>query len=430
MPASESDTPPHSPGIPLRGEEDELYMDDVLEEVEVDENPDNLEEEDEDEGGGGSDDELLELPGGIDQLESILENSEKPEDNSKLVFTKHTNSVFCCCFHPEVDGLLASGGEDDIAYVWDSATGDVHTKVEGWNDSVLCSVWSSDGQHLAMCDMAGSIKVLKYPGYAEEWSFDVGDVLWMRWHPVANVLFCGTSDSGLWMWKIPSGDSKLFQGQGEKTECGAILADGKRAVCGYSDGSIRVFDLKSGSAQHTMSQGIGHVDIVNSVDCHLNNTLIATGSMDGSVKLWNSTTGKCVGTLLCGSKVEENSPSSVECCVFPKDKSSTLCVTGSLDGVVSVWDTPTQISRASCKVGEGVTKVVLHPHDPLVYASTLDGAVRCLDLRSGTSVAEYTGHTASVLDFTISASGCLLASSSDDKTCRIFDIRNNQNLST
>ena len=28
-----------------------------------------------------------------------------------------------------------------------------------------------------------------------------------------------------------------------------------------------------------------------------------------------------------------------------------------LDGVVSVWDTPTQISRASTKVGEGVTKV-------------------------------------------------------------------------
>ena len=49
-----------------------------------------------------------------------------------------------------------------------------------------------------------------------------------------------------------------------------------------------------------------------------------------------------------------------------------------------------------CRVGEGVTKVVLHPHDPLVYASTLDGAVRCLDLRSGTSVAEYTGGSCTV----------------------------------
>ena len=35
------------------------------------------------------------------------------------------------------------------------------------------------------------------------------------------------------------GDSKLFSGQGEKAECGSIMADGRRAACGYADGSIR-----------------------------------------------------------------------------------------------------------------------------------------------------------------------------------------------
>jgi len=49
------------------------------------------------------------------------------------------------------------------------------------------------------------LQVFKYPGYTEEWAFDVGDILWLRWHPVANVLFCGTTDSEMWMWKIPSG---------------------------------------------------------------------------------------------------------------------------------------------------------------------------------------------------------------------------------
>ena len=38
---------------------------------------------------------------------------------------------------------------------------------------------------------------------------------------------------------VCAGDSKLFSGPGERTECGAILADGKRAVCGYTDGSVR-----------------------------------------------------------------------------------------------------------------------------------------------------------------------------------------------
>jgi hypothetical protein len=56
-----------------------------------------------------------------------------------------------------------------------------------------------------ICPFLAIVKVLRYPGYAEVWSFEVGDILWLRWHPLANVLFCGTADSEMWMWKIPGG---------------------------------------------------------------------------------------------------------------------------------------------------------------------------------------------------------------------------------
>ena len=49
--------------------------------------PRYLDEED-----GMSEDEMVELPGGIDQLESIIEDHNKPEDNSKLIFSKHEKS--------------------------------------------------------------------------------------------------------------------------------------------------------------------------------------------------------------------------------------------------------------------------------------------------------------------------------------------------
>ena len=61
-------------------------------------------------------------------------------------------------------------------------------------------------------------QVLRYPGYAEVWSFEVGDITWLSWHPMANVLFCGTADSEMWMWKIPGGEcqhlgTNIFLGQ-------------------------------------------------------------------------------------------------------------------------------------------------------------------------------------------------------------------------
>ena len=58
---------------------------------------------------------MVELPGGIDQLETLMEeyeNSKEVVDNSKFVFTKHSGSVFCCSLNSS-EGLVATGGEDD-----------------------------------------------------------------------------------------------------------------------------------------------------------------------------------------------------------------------------------------------------------------------------------------------------------------------------
>jgi hypothetical protein len=49
----------------------------------------------------------------------------------------------------------------------------------------------------------------------------------MFWHHGANVLFAGTVESELWMWKIPSGDSKIYTAHGEKVEGAKLLPDGQ-----------------------------------------------------------------------------------------------------------------------------------------------------------------------------------------------------------
>ena len=55
------------------------------------------------------------------------------------------------------------------------------------------------------------------------------------------------------MWKVPSGDSKVFLGNGEKAEGAVIFPDGKRVAVGYGDGSLRIFDLKSCEVTHSMT---------------------------------------------------------------------------------------------------------------------------------------------------------------------------------
>lgn len=45
---------------------------------------------------------------------------------------------------------------------------------------------------------------------------------------MANVLFAGSVEGEIYMWKIPSGECKVFQGFGQKTETATVIADGKQ----------------------------------------------------------------------------------------------------------------------------------------------------------------------------------------------------------
>lgn len=109
-------------------------------------------------------------------------------------------------------------------------------------------------------------------------------------------------------------------------------------------------------------------------------------------------------TLSCqpgsSSEDEEN---SVEAVSFCPEATMSLVVTGTLHGRISFWDVVHQVERQSFEQPAGVVKMIWHPKIPhLLFTAGLDGIVRLLDSRSGTLVRQYTGHTQSLLDISVS----------------------------
>lgn len=95
---------------------------------------------------------------------------------------------------------------------------------------------------------------------------------------------------------------------------------GRRIAVGYADGSIKVFDLKTGNVVQHLSGGLAHSNAVSSIDCHRDNNLIITGSLDGTTKLYNAQTGKVSASHFIPSLKSNNvSISSTENCVFSKE---------------------------------------------------------------------------------------------------------------
>uniref|UniRef100_A0A8C6WWC2 Angio-associated migratory cell protein n=1 Tax=Neogobius melanostomus TaxID=47308 RepID=A0A8C6WWC2_9GOBI len=348
---------------------------------------------------------------------------EADQDDSELTFSSHKGSVFCVSLDPVTNTMAVTGGEDDKAFVWSVSDGEVLFECTGHKDSVTCAVFSHDSSLVATGDMSGMIKVWKVETKEEIWTFEVGDLEWLEWHPCAPVLLAGTDEGNVWMWKVPAGDCKTFQSAACQATSGKVLPDGKRAVVGYEDGSIRVWDLKQGNAIHVIKGQDGHQGALTCLACNKDSSLVLTGSVDGAAKLINITTGKVVGAFAVdgigkGSKDGEKETNSVEsvgfCNILP------LIAVAYLDGTLAIYDIASQVLRHRCQHEAGIVHLQWEESSSVVSTCSLDGALRFWDARSGNMVSEYRGHTAEILDFTINREGSMAVTASGDNCAKVF----------
>lgn len=172
----------------------------------------------------------------LDLTENIDEQEQEEEEDDALLKISHhkeDNSIFTIAVDPQTQIRVCTGGEDDRCVLWRLDTGDLLHEYPKFDDSVHQVCWSFDGKYLCACDMHGQIRCWTHNEDGlpinEIWSFHTGnDIELMRFHPSAHVLFVGTNDSQLWLFKIPSGEYKIMHG-GSDTEITTleILNNGK-----------------------------------------------------------------------------------------------------------------------------------------------------------------------------------------------------------
>jgi WD40 repeat protein len=109
----------------------------------------------------------------------------------------------------------------------------------------------------------------------------------------------------------------------------AVDSQGRRAVSGSDDGTVRVWNLESGQLSHTLS---GHTDSVNSVAVDAEGRCAVSASADGTVRVWDL---QIIPTTRM--RFAHSGP------VFSVavDPLYRRAVSGGADGTVRVWDPAT-----------------------------------------------------------------------------------------
>lgn len=359
-----NNTPPSSPFFEREDIDDEdqnemVYLGDADEVLDILEN--QLNESDDEE----------------ENFAELEEAAGPSRDDAAYTFAGHTGPVFCGSLHP-TKKIAVTGGEDDKAYVWSTETGDIAFAVTGHNDSIIAADFSADGAYLATGDMAGHIQVFKLSQeYKLVWEFEMGDMSWLQWHPTANVLFAGAETGETYVWRIPSGDCKVLQGNGTKSENGVVTADGKRLVVGYADGTVKLWDIRTSTVLQDIVAGatLAHTETITSSAVDPDNGIFLTGSEDGKILISNST-GPLSNLFPCAG--------SVEALAFSDEAELKLVACGTLLGKISLWDISKQAIRAECQNDDpvGITCLVWAPRYTIL-CGTLDGSVRAFDGRNG-----------------------------------------------
>lgn len=178
---------------------------------------------------------------------------------------------------------------------------------------------------------------------------------------------------------------------------------------------------KKSKTKTETGEASGHTDAVLGISWNKNvNNVLASASADGTVKLWDMSTGSCVHTL-------SHHKDKVQCVSWhPYEPQSLL--TGSFDKSVAVLDCrkPDEAMKSWKLAGE-CEQAIWNHFSPFNFFSCTDNGVVCYhDVRSDAPVFTLHAHDAATTGVSLSMTipGCLTTVSAD-KILKVWDFTDN-----
>ncbi len=275
-------------------------------------------------------------------------------------------------------------------WIYDADTGKIEKQFEGNMGGANAVSYSPDGKYLAAAHQDFSIRIwsisIENQGKPfrtlREHTRKVHDVIFS---PDGQKLASASADKSIRLWFLDDFNEEIRSKRlpfDETVLTAAFSLDSDILAGGSDDGVIKVWDANTGNFIHRFAE---HKDSVQVVDFSSDRTKLASASLDGSVILWS-----LVGE---GGQIESTiaHESPVFTVKFSPDGKSL--VTGSEDRLIRVWDTD-KVTRAKTlrKHKDSVTEIDFSPDGKSLVSGSPDGTIYVWDILNERTKFPISGH--------------------------------------
>jgi WD40 repeat protein len=192
------------------------------------------------------------------------------------------------------------------------------------------------------------------------------------------------------LWSKPTWNlDRTIIAHSDWVRCLSFTPDGTKLVSGSFDKTIKLWQLDTQTAIHTLTDRIkGVFALAISPD----GKLLASGSWDETVELWNLETG----TLL--SHLNQHQASVRSLAITADGK--TL-ISGSFDQTIKLWSLPDGAVTKTITDLEPIAAIALSADGKFIASTGDDGTVKIWSLTSGETIAESIGNKHCIGSLTI-----------------------------